>query len=512
MMTRKFLSLSTSVCLVAATLITAACKSNDQVSADMQAQNVSYEQMAGAAPAVNPYTDTQMGYQGDVASAPAYEPQIVIDDQAQYNPVPVDNNTAAPSCHLVKNGQVVPEFSADELVVVDVNEQAMPQNATVVAAKPASTSKSTYQQIKLGRTEPMSSYVNIETPVRCEIPATRDVLTNLVHLTADSFKMTRLERSDDLPRYEVNGYTFKNLPLDVAIQNLVLEAGIRVYADDALFPEVSGDKIRGELTAVLNELTAAGDIYYRYNAVRKQLFLSRYARFTMNVPGGRVGMYAVLDALRGANITNVQPDFGANEIYMRLNRNTQKTVLRLVDTFINNPDMVLFDVQVYRFIPQSSMNNADWQQIVQSFGVRKINTSVSGIMGRLITMGRQPNHKTLVDSLRRYGAVQLISEGMAVMPNGWNVRFDVGQCSKFDTPEKELSMVFQSNILKNKRVETNISLDTPEGEITSFHTLYNIDDSLNIIGIPGYVFNEAWENNGIEYIIVMRPRLVQMVK
>ena len=174
--------------------------------------------------------------------------------------------------------------------------------------------------------------------------------------------------------------------------------------------------------------------------------------------------------------------------------------------------MVLFDVQVYRFIPQSSMNNADWQQIVQSFGVRKINTSVSGIMGRLITMGRQPNHKTLVDSLRRYGAVQLISEGMAVMPNGWNVRFDVGQCSKFDTPEKELSMVFQSNILKNKRVETNISLDTPEGEITSFHTLYNIDDSLNIIGIPGYVFNEAWENNGIEYIIVMRPRLVQMVK
>ena len=97
-----------------------------------------------------------------------------------------------------------------------------------------------------------------------------------------------------------------------------------------------------------------------------------------------------------------------------------------------------------------------------------------------------------------------------IQKNLW--RFDIGQCSKFDTPEKELSMVFQSNILKNKRVETNISLDTPEGEITSFHTLYNIDDSLNIIGIPGYVFNEAWENNGIEYIIVMRPRLVQMVK
>lgn len=153
----------------------------------------------------------------------------------------------------------------------------------------------------------------------------------------------------------------------------------------------------------------------------------------------------------------------------------------------------------------------DWQKMVEDFGVLRVNASVNGIVGRVLTMKNQPKNYTLLDSLKKYGSVNLISEGVAVMPDGWKVVFDIGQCTKFETPEQQLSMVFQSNIVKKNRIESNISLNNDAGEITSFHTMYGIGDTLDVIGIPGKVFNPAWDN-GIEYVIVLTPRLVRLVK
>ena len=65
--------------------------------------------------------------------------------------------------------------------------------------------------------------------------------------------------------------------------------------------------------------------------------------------------------------------------------------------------------------------------------------------------------------------------------------------------------------MKKNRIESNISLDTASGEITSFHTMYGVGDTLDVIGIPGKVFNPAWDN-GIEYVIVLTPRLLKLVK
>ena len=356
-----------------------------------------------------------------------------------------------------------------------------------------------------------STAVNIETPARCQIALHNNEIMSSLPLKNGAFDMVKMDKSDALPRYEVNDYSFKDMPLDLAIQNLVAEAGIRVYSDDALFPEISGDNIRGELTAVIDELTAAGDVFYTYDKAQKQLILSRWARFMMKVPGGRIGMYTVLDALRGANITNLQPDFGTNEIYMRVNMEKKKTIMELVDAIKQSPSLLLFDIQVYRLTKNTPNTTLNWQNIVQTFGVEKINSSVNGIMGRVLSMKHQPNNKNIIDVLRQYGSVNVISEGVAIMPNDWKVRFDIGQCTKFQTPEQDLSMVFQSSILSGNRAESNITLDTTDGEITTFHTVYNIDDMLNVIGIPGKVFNPAWADN-VEYVITLKPRMVRLVK
>ncbi len=353
--------------------------------------------------------------------------------------------------------------------------------------------------------------VNIETPARCQVALQSNSIMSSVPMNADSFKLVPMEKSDPLPRFEVNDYTFKDVPLDLAIQNLVMEAGIRVYSDDALFPDVSGDHVRGELSAVIDELTAAGDVYYRYDAQKKQLILSRWARFSMQVPGGRIGMYMILDALRGANITNLQPDFGANEVYMRINVEKQKTISNLIDLLKQSPNLLLFDIQVYRLAKSANAPKVNWQDLVQNYGVTRINSSVNGIMGRILSMDHQPNKRNILDLLRGYGSVNMISEGVAIMPNGWKVRFDIGQCTRFQSPEQNLSMLFQSNVMSKNRAESNIALDLPTGEITSFHTIYNIDDELNIIGIPGKVFDPAWGDN-IEYVIMLKPRLLRLVK
>ena len=260
---------------------------------------------------------------------------------------------------------------------------------------------------------------------------------------------------------------------------------------------------------LINELAAAGDAYYRYDANKKQLYLSRWAPFMMKVPGGRIGMYTILDALRGANINNLQADFGSNEIYIRLNFEKEKTISGLIKTIEQSPNLLLFDVQVYRI--DATSNPLDWQEIVKDYGITRIDSSVSGIMGRILSIAPQKVRQTFLETLRNYAPVNLVSEGVVVMPNGWKVRFDIGQCAKIEGPEQKLSMLFQSNILSDGKAESNIALDTPTGEITSFHTIYNMNNTLNIIAVKGKSVNPEWDDN-IEYIITLQPKLVRLVK
>ena len=352
--------------------------------------------------------------------------------------------------------------------------------------------------------------LNIETPIRCDIPfPTKQIISN-IPMNSDDFKMTRLDKNDPLPRYEVNGYTFTNQPLDLAIQNLVTEAGIHVFSDDGLYPEISAEDLRGELSDVIEELANAGDAYFRYDAMKKKLYLSRWARFELSVPGGRVGLFAVLDALRGAGITNVQPDFGTNTLYFRANTEVQSTVERLIEYLKEDPRLLMMDVKVYRLTERPNASELNWQTIIQNFGVKRVNMSVGGIMGRMIVTGHQKQNYSLIDSLQKQVNVNLVSEGVAIMPNAWKVRFDIGQCAPVQTPERDLSLLLQSNIQSPDRIETNISLDTINGEITSFYSFYNIDDNLSIIGIPGSIFNKNWK--GVEYLITMQPRILRLVK
>ena len=351
--------------------------------------------------------------------------------------------------------------------------------------------------------------INIETPIRCQVPFNPSEIITNIPMDPDQFKLIRMDSVDQMPRYEVNGYTFSNQPLDMALQTLVSEAGIRVYSDDGLFPEISGEDIHGELSAVVNELADAADTYVRYDAKSKKLYLSRWGRFKLMVPGGRVGMYAVLDALRGANITDVQPDFGKSVIYFRINRENQRTITRLIDFLKEDPQLLMFDVKVYRLTDRTN-GDFRWKNVIRDFGIKRINMSINGLAGRLLITPHQPKSYTLADELLKDMKVTQISEGVAVMPNTWKVRFDIGQCAGMPVAEKDMSLLLQADLSSSKEIQTKIAIDTARGEISSFNTFYNVDDDLNIVGIPGTVFNPDWTD--VEYLITMKPRILRIVK
>ena len=123
------------------------------------------------------------------------------------------------------------------------------------------------------KTAPKSSarFINIETPFRCAINRFQDLdIATTLALKDGDFKLTFFDKMDDLPRYEVNGLSFTKQPIDEALQKLVDEADITVYTEDGFYPSMDASDVYGELTDVIDELTKAGEVFYRYDAMKKE--------------------------------------------------------------------------------------------------------------------------------------------------------------------------------------------------------------------------------------------------
>lgn len=349
--------------------------------------------------------------------------------------------------------------------------------------------------------------VNLETPARCQYSINPKELISNIAVDFSSFKLKRLGQTSALPRFEVNGYSFEDRPLDYALQKLVSEADIEVVTDGTSFPMISASDVRGELSAVIDELAEAGDAYARYNSRKKRLILSNMEKFELSVPGGRPVLYAVLDALRGAGITNAQADFKENSIYLTIDKKMERTITKLVDLLKEDPKLLLLDINVYRLTKNCPIN---WQKVIQTYGLSKFNTTVNGLVGRALITDHQHNGEKFIDALKEITTVEKVSEGVAIMPNNWRVRFDIGSCMAGNAPERDLSMLFNSTIVSDRRLETTVTLDTLCGELTSFTTMYNIGDDFNVVGIPGTIFDKTWED--VEYVITMEPRVLRLIE
>ena len=347
-------------------------------------------------------------------------------------------------------------------------------------------------------------FINIETPFRCSVNRYDNLkISTTLPVKKGDFELTFFDKMDDLPRYEVNGLTFQKKPIDEALQLLVDEADITVYTEDGFYPTMDAEDVFGELTDVVDELTAAGGIFYRYDAVKKELYLSRKARFELQLPENRMVMLALLDALRGAGITDPRPDWKNNTILMTLTQEEKKTVEELMAYIVDDGYLLLADTRVYTARPKTPMVN--WQKVVRRFGAGRVYSANNGLVGKILTVGNQIPEQELMKTVGTEFAVLPVSQGVAIVPNGWKMRFNVGQCTVGDKLPT-LSILLNTQIRTPEKVEANITLDTKKGELSSFNTVSAIDNELIVVGVP------APDSQDEEVMATFKLRLIRLVK
>lgn len=352
--------------------------------------------------------------------------------------------------------------------------------------------------------------LDLETPLRCRVSWNKQELIAAVPYNMMAFNLVRNGVNDILPRYEVNGFSFKSMPAEKALLKLDKEAGIHLIARDAPYASISGENLRGEFSEVVKMITDAAEIFYSYDADRKVMRISRRANFTLYVPHSRPIMLGLLDVIRGSGITDISADWGDYSITFTSDYETKNKIVDLIDYFKDNPTLIAYDVSVFRIYPTNINQDINWQSILDEFDFSTVNTAQAGVIGRVLTSSNDLN----IGSLRRFLGSQAtivpVSEGRFVVPNLWFSRFDVGKCGSKQAIEADLSITAKASLEKNNWIFSHFSLDTTNGEISQFDVRSKLGENFMIIGLPNEIFGSKQPKS--ETIVFVVPRIIRTAK
>ncbi len=363
---------------------------------------------------------------------------------------------------------------------------------------------------KMIRTPEGASSLDLETPLRCSVNWQTQQMITTIPYNVKAFNLVKNGSNDLLPRYEVTGFSFATMPAEKALSKLVKEAGIKLIAKDAPYASISAENLRGELSEVIGMIADAAEIYYSYDANNKTLRISRKANFSLYVPKSRPILLGILDVLRGSGITDVTSDWDDYSITFDADFELKNKILKLIGYFEENPVLITYDVSVFRIYPYNSKADINWQDLLHVFDYGTIKTAKTGVIGRVLTTSDELNIASLSRFLQRQAKVEQIAEGKFVVPNLWYSRFDIGKCGSRKSIDANLSILAKASLEQNNKIFSQITLDTPKGEITQFNIRSRLGENFMIIGIPDAVFNSKAANS--ETLVFMVPRIIRTLK
>ena len=88
------------------------------------------------------------------------------------------------------------------------------------------------------------------------------------------------------------------------------------------------------------------------------------------------------------------------------------------------------------------------------------------------------------------------------------MRFDVGRCAMTPGAVSSISVVLNAGIKNPQEVETSVSLNTVQGEISTFKGWTAVDEELALIGIPASVAGLGSDN---ELLITLKLRFIRLL-
>ncbi len=356
---------------------------------------------------------------------------------------------------------------------------------------------------------------SIELPMRCEVDWNNQSVVSVV--PAEKIEIVRLGVGDALPEdLQVSDYEFKDLTVKRALDKLLEGTDIAVVEDEPLYEKITGTITAGDLSDAVELMTKMGRVYYSYDAQNGELHLTHRAKWLIKMPQDQTIIMALLDAMHGADMRNLLVDWADKTVVFEGNYQTEREVSKIIADISGKKYMLAWDIDVYRVYPRTD-NPIVWMNLLPAFGDKNVKMSIPGVVGRALVVGPEINTKTLQEFLAQQANVVLVSQGTFAIPNGWQSRFDIGQCGREDRLETDLIVGATGkygDFAGRKKIDAKIVLRTSQGELSSFNIPSNVGDNYVIIGIPTHSFvttPETLISPFAELVVFMSPRVVSIV-
>ncbi|MBE6457331.1 MAG: hypothetical protein E7011_00770 [Alphaproteobacteria bacterium] len=395
--------------------------------------------------------------------------------------------------------QKQPEPLYDNVVVID--QLVIDENSVPIFPKMAALTTDTARRF------------SIELPKRCEVDWNNQNVVSVVPY--ETIEIVRLGIGDELPSLQVSDYEFRDLTVKRALDKLLDGTDISVVEDEPLYEKISGSISSGALSDAIELMTKMGRAYYSYDAANGELHLTHRAKWLIKMPQNETIIMALLDAMHGADMRNLLVDWDDKTVIFEGNYQTEREVAKIIADISAKKFMLAWDIDVYRVYPRTD-NPIVWMNLLPAFGDKNIKMSIPGVVGRALVVSPEINTKTLQEFMAQQANVVLISQGTFAIPNGWQSRFDIGQCGREERLETDLiigaSGTYGDFAGRNK-IDAKIVLRTSQGELSSFTIPSSVGDNYVFIGIPTHSFvttPETLISPYAELVVFMSPRVISI--
>ena len=367
---------------------------------------------------------------------------------------------------------------------------------------------------KAALTTDTAQHFALDLPKRCTVDWNNQSVVSVV--PEEKIEIVRLDTGDALPDLKVSDYNFKRMYVKDALEKLVEDTDISVVEDQSTFEKISGTISTSSLTDAVELMTKLGRIYYSYDKEFGEIHLTGHGKWMIKMPKDETIIMAILDAMRGADVRNLLVNWHEKTVVFEGDYQTEREVSKIIADVSSKKYVLAWDIDVYRVYPKND-NAIVWMNMLPAFGENNIRMSIPGVVGRTLVVSGEINTKTLQEFISRQANLVLVSQGTFAIPNGWQSRFDIGQCGKEDRLETDLIIGATGKYGDYggyKKIDAKIVLATTNGELTSFKVPSNIGDNYVIVGIPTHAFvttPETLISPFAELVVFMSPRLISIV-
>lgn len=405
---------------------------------------------------------------------------------------------------VMLSGCVKHEYTEDELydTINVVENVVIDENSVPIFPKKAALTTDTAQHFAL------------DLPKRCLVNWDNQSVVSVI--PEEKIEIIRLNTGTALPDLKVSDYSFKKMPVKEVLEKLLVDTDISIVEDQVALEKISGSISTSSLADAVELITKIGHVYYTYDGEFGEIHLKANGKWLIKMPKNETMIMAMLDAMRGAGIHNLLINWQDKTVVFEGDYQTEREVSKIIADVASKKYVLAWDVDVYRVYPKTD-NPIIWMNMLPAFGENNIRMSIPGVVGRALVVSPEINTKTLQEFISSQASMVLISQGTFAVPNGWQTRFDIGQCGKEDRLETDLiigATGTYGDFGDSKKIDAKIVLSTSNGELSSFTIPSSVGDNYVIIGIPTHSFvttPETLISPFAELVVFMSPRLISIV-